>query len=141
MFYEFVPKDTPWPLLIRARFVHEIDALVASMVSQRVGQVASLEVARAVADAAQHAGARREVREASPEQRVAAFEAVADWDDGDWCPTYPHRWHGPHHVFDDLEDPMASLVIAQALDLVKAAGSDHLQGTLGAALEKGVAFA
>jgi hypothetical protein len=140
MFYDDVPDNIPWQLLIRARFVHEIDALVASVVTQRVSQVATVEVARAVATAAQHAGASREVREASAEQRVAALEAVLDWDD-DLCPRRPHPWPwpGPRRVFDDLSDPVAGMVIAQALDLVKVAGSDHLQSTLGATLAKSTA--
>jgi len=127
-------SNVPWPLLIRARFAHEIDAVVASVVVNHVGAIASAKAAHAVALAAQDAisGANREV--VTSEQRVIAFDAALDWDD--WCGTpWPRRWPPrPRLDFDDLYDPVAGLVIAKALDLVSRAGSEELQKTLGSAL-------
>lgn len=125
--------NVPWQLLIRARFVHEIDAVLASTIVSHVGAVASVEAARIVATAAQKAiVASRET--ATPEQRTTAFDAAIDWDD--WCGTgWPRRWPPrPKLGFDDLADPVAELVIGKALELVRAGGSEQLQKTLGEAL-------
>ncbi len=125
--------NVPWQLLIRARFVHEIDAVLASTIVAHVGAVASVEATRVVATAAQKAiVASRE--KATPEQRTLAFDAAIDWDD--WCGTgWPRRWPPrPKLGFDDLSDPVAELVIGKALELVKAGGSEQLQKTLGEAL-------
>ena len=124
-------KGLPWQLIIRARYVDEIDALLASIIAARVAQVASAETAHAVASAAQRAGRVSQRREASAEQRVAAFEAIADWEDN-WCWTWPHPWPGPR--FDDVSDALAGMVMAHAAELVKVGGSEQLQVTLGAAL-------
>jgi hypothetical protein len=120
--------------LIRARYVHEIDAVLASTVVEHIGTVASVEIARVVATAAQRAVAEGGRDKAAPEQRVAAFDAALEWDD--WCGTpWPHRWPPrPKLGFDDLSDPVAQLVIGKALELVRAGGSDLLQKTLGEAL-------
>ena len=45
--------NVPWQLLIRARFAHEIDAILASVVVARVGAVASVDITRQVAAVAQ----------------------------------------------------------------------------------------
>ena len=123
----------PWQLLIRARLVDEIDAVLASAVVRRVSAVASSKVAHAVATAAE-AGIVGGIREpATAEQRVAAFDAALEFDD--WCGTpWPHRWPGPKPKFDDLFDPMAEVVFGRALDLVQNGGSEALQKTLGSAL-------
>lgn len=125
--------NVPWQLLIRARFVHELDAILASVVVARVGAVASVEITRKVAEvAAQAVGAEREKVTAGT--KVRAVSAVADFDD--WCGTpWPRRWPPKSHgVFDDLSDPMAGLVIEQALSMVRAGGSEALQKSLGEVL-------
>jgi len=123
----------PWQLLIRARLVDEIDAVLASAVVRQVSAVASSKVAHAVATAAE-AGIVGGIRErATAEQRVAAFDAALEFDD--WCGTpWPHRWPGPKPKFGDLFDPMAEVVFGRALDLVQNGGSEVLQKTLGSAL-------
>jgi len=49
---EHVPgvDHVPWQLLIRARFAHELDAVLASVVVERFGAVVSVEVTRKVAE-------------------------------------------------------------------------------------------
>jgi hypothetical protein len=126
-------SNVPWQLLIRARLVHEIDAVLASTIVTHLGAVASTKTAHIVAIAAQEgvAGANREA--AAPEQRVAAFDAALEWDD--WCGTpWPHRWPPRPRGFDDLSDPVTELVIVKALELVRRGGSEELQKTLGSAL-------
>jgi hypothetical protein len=123
----------PWQLLIRARQVREIDAVLASVIVEQIGAVASKKVTHSVASAAEIsiAGGNREP--ATAEQRVAAFDAALDFDD--WrCGTVPHRWPGPRPRFDDLSDPIADVVISRALDLVRQAGSEELQKSLGSTL-------
>ncbi|MBO9521078.1 MAG: hypothetical protein J7518_06025 [Nocardioidaceae bacterium] len=126
--------NVPWQLLIRARFVHELDAVIASTVVHHVAAVASVDATRTVAGAAQKAIAHASREQASPEQRVAAFDAAMDFDD--WCPTRPRPWPwpGPRRDFAELADPIADLVITKAAELVKVGGSEALQQTLGAAL-------
>jgi hypothetical protein len=124
----------PWQLLIRARLVHELDAVIASAIVRQVSEVASSKVAHVVARAAQEAVVDAHREEASPEQRIAAFDAMLDFDD--WCGTPPHRWPGPRPHFDDLSDPISEVVLRQAFDLVQRAGSERLQKTLGPALQE-----
>jgi hypothetical protein len=124
----------PWQLLIRARLVREIDAVIASTVVRNLAEVASSKVTHTVTRAAQ-AGLEEGNREqATSEQRLAAFDAALDFDD--WCGTRPRPWPwpGPRPHFEDLSDPMAEVVIGQALDLVRRAGSEQLQKSLGSAL-------
>jgi hypothetical protein len=63
---------------------------------------------------------------------MRALSAAADFDDW-WCGTpWPRHWPPkPHGVFDDFADPITSLVVEQALGMVKAGGSDALQKSLG----------
>jgi hypothetical protein len=123
----------PWQLLIRARLVHELDAAVASTIVGQVSAVASTKVAHAVMRAAYDGGANGNREEASGEQRLAAFDAVLDFDD--WCGTpWPHRWPGPRPHLDDLSDPITEVVLGKALELVRRAGSEELQKTLGSTL-------
>jgi hypothetical protein len=124
----------PWQLLIRARLVHELDAVIASAIVREVSEVASSKVAHHVARAAQEAVVEGSREQASSEQRIAAFDAMLDFDD--WCGTPPRRWPGPRPHFDDLSDPIAEVVLRQAFDLVQRAGSEQLQKTLGPALRE-----
>jgi hypothetical protein len=121
----------PWQLLIRARYAHELDAVLASVVVARVGAVASVDITRQVASVAQGAiTAEREKVTAAT--KVRAMSAAADFDDW-WCGTpWPRHWPPkPRGVFDDLSDPIAGLVIEQALTMVRAGGSESLQKSLG----------
>jgi len=121
----------PWQLLIRARYAHELDAVLASVVVARVGAVASVEITRKVAEvAAQAISADRE--KVSAATKVRAMSAAADFDDW-WCGTpWPRHWPPkPHGLFDDLSDPIAGLVIEQALTMVRGGGSEALQKSLG----------
>ena len=121
----------PWQLLIRARYAHELDAVLASVVVDRIGAVASVEITRRVAEvAAQAITADRE--KVSAATRVRAMSAAADFDDW-WCgTTWPRHWPPkPHDLFDDLSDPVAGLVIEQALAMVRGGGSEALQKSLG----------
>jgi hypothetical protein len=123
----------PWQLLIRARTVSEIDAVVSSVVLARVAEVASVEVTRKVAVAASEAAGASSER-ASAEQVVAALVAAADFDDW-YCGTVPHRpWPRRGDLLDDISDPIASIVLEGARRLVGAGGSEALQKTLGQAL-------
>jgi hypothetical protein len=124
----------PWQLLIRARLVREIDAVIASTVVRSVAQVASGKVTHTVTRAAQAGLDEGNREQASSGQRLAAFDAVLDFDD--WCGTRPRPWPwpGPRPHFEDLSDPIAEVVLGQALELVQRAGSEQLQKSLGSAL-------
>lgn len=130
-------KTIPWQLLIRARYAYEVDAIVASTVARRVSEVASTNVAQAVTAAARESVSGGNREHAAPESKVAALSALADWEDN-WCGTpYPHH---PH--FGQLGDPIAEVVLGQALEVVRRAGSEELQKTLGSALaDQAPAFA
>jgi hypothetical protein len=126
-------SKVPWQLLIRARTVSEIDAIVSSVVLARVSEVASVDIIRTVAVAAAES-ARDSAEEATPEQVVAALVAAADFDDW-YCRTVPHRpWPRRGDLFDELSDPIAPIVLEGAQRLVGAGGSESLQKTLGQAL-------
>ena len=125
-------SHVPWQLLIRARLQDEVDAALASAIVRAVADVGSqaqvVEVARAA-----HAGlATRPAGEpASAEQRIAAIDAAAEFDD--FCGTpYPHS-PIPHHL-QEFGDPAVVGVLAAARQLVKA-GSENLQKSLGQALQ------
>jgi hypothetical protein len=123
----------PWQLLIRARLVREIDAVIASTVVRNLAEVASSKVTHTVTRAAEAALEEGNREQATSEQRLAAFDAVLDFDD--WCPTRPRwPWPGPRPHFEDLSDPIAEVVVGQALELVRRAGSEQLQKSLGSAL-------
>jgi len=123
----------PWQLLIRARLVRELDAALASTIVRQVSTVASDKVTHTVMRAAYDGIASGNREEASGEQRLAAFDATLDFDD--WCGTpWPHRWPGPRPHLDNLSDPIADLVLGKALELVRRAGSEELQKSLGSTL-------
>jgi hypothetical protein len=126
----------PWQLLIRARLVREIDAVIASTVVHSLAGVASSKMTHAVTRAAQVGLDEGNLERATAEQRVAAFDAVLDFDD--WCGTRPRPWPwpGPRPHFEDLSDPITEVVVAQALELVSRAGSEQLQKSLGSALSE-----
>jgi hypothetical protein len=109
--------------------VHELDAVLASVVLDRVAEVAPVEVTQVLAERSTKVDHHRPV-EATAEQRVAFLQAVLDFDD--WCGTpWPRRpWPGPRR-FGDLADPIAGMVLAKAAETFHAAGSPALQETLG----------
>ena len=123
-------NNVPWQLLIRARYAYEIDAVLASVVVARVGEVASASIGRKVAEVAQEA-VTAEREKATSTGRLRALSAVADFDD--WCGnSWPRPWPPkPHGVFDDVSDPITELVIEHALTMVRSGGSEALQKTLG----------
>jgi len=56
-----------------------------------------------------------------PEPALSAMSALADFDD--WCGTYWPHWRGPRpHGFDGIDDPISSVVLSRAADLVGIAG-------------------
>ncbi len=129
-------KNVPWQLLIRARFVHEIDAVLASTIVRNLGGVASVSVTKTLIAAAEKALSDKRPTEVSAGQRAAAVIAVADWEE--LCPR-PWPWPWPprrHLVFDELSDPITTVLAERAIQLVKAAGSEALQKSLGGALAK-----
>jgi hypothetical protein len=122
--------NVPWQLLIRARFVHELDAVLASVVVSRIGALASYDVTRRVADVAAGAISAERVK-VTANGKLRAITAA--WEFDDWCGTsWPRPWPPRKHPsFDDLGDPLSGLVIEQALEMVRAGGSEGLQKSLG----------
>jgi len=117
-------KNVPWQLLIRARYVYEIDAVLASIVVNRLSAFATEAATEKVASVLREAVGRASSEPANGEHRLAAMEALADWEN-DWCGTgrWPH-WPGPHPHFDD---PITSVVIAQAGRLFDGGASEGVQ--------------
>jgi hypothetical protein len=126
--------SVPWQLLIRARYAHEVDALVASVVVRQVARFASVKVTEQVTSSAGEGLALSPRDELGAEQRVGALGAVADFDE--LCPrNWPFHWPPrPHRDFDDLSDPVSAVVVAAAVGLVRTAGSEALNKTLGETL-------
>jgi hypothetical protein len=121
----------PWQLLIRARTVSDVDAVLASVVLNRLAEVGSTEAVHAIARAASQVGGAAD-EPATPEQKLGALSAVAEFDDF-YCGNGP-RWPWPHRgVLDNVSDPIISIVREGAVQLVKA-GSPALQKVLGEAL-------
>lgn len=129
-------RTIPWPLLIRARFAHELDTLIASSIVRVVAQHGSHQLASTVAQAAFAGVARHGTAELSPESRLRALGALADYDDGICPPWWP--WHGPRpHFLDEIGDPVVVNVLEQSVALLEAAGSPELQRALTPALQLG----
>ena len=128
-------EEVPWPELIRARYQFEVDAIVASIVTRAVAQVAAPELSEFVAKAAVE-GARfnGERVEAPAEGRLGMLSIIADWD-GDLCPRF--WWPPRRHRDDELGDPLVNVVLDKAVSLVETAGSEQLQKVLGTALQQG----
>src|SRR5699024_2014550 len=98
----------PWQLLIRARFVKELDALVATTIVNKVAQVASAKVVAQVATAAAEAMRAAPADKLSRTARSEALTAMADFIDicPPWWP-WPWPWPGPRPPwwFRDQENP------------------------------------
>jgi hypothetical protein len=130
-------SSVPWQLLIRARYVHEIDAVVASIAVAAISAVAAERFVEEMARSASDPEPERAPVPASPEHKLSALSAIADFED--WCGTLPRHWWGPGprpRYIDQLGDPIASLVIDRAAVLVERAGSGDLRSGLGAALRR-----
>ncbi|MFT4284135.1 MAG: hypothetical protein QM598_04810 [Protaetiibacter sp.] len=127
----------PWQLLIRARFVFELDALVASRVTHALAAVLPAKASGQLGRLATHAVAGSPRDELGAETVVRALAAYADFDD--WCgtkwPRWPFPFPGPRHL-DDVIDPLAVATLERARAFVAAAGSPELQKGLGAALDE-----
>jgi hypothetical protein len=139
----------PWQLLIRARFVREVDAFVASTIVGQVARVASVEVAARVATVASEAMRAAPAERISRTGRSDALSAVADFID--ICPPWPWPWpwpwpgpwpgpwpwlEGRENPFEKIGSPYEGVVIQGALDLVGRAGSPGLQEQLGGVLKE-----
>lgn len=126
----------PWQLLIRARYVDQIDALVASLVVEQVSRVASVSITQKLTEAAGTAVREAPHEKATANMRLGALGSVADF--YDICPPgWPFRWPPrPKGHLDDFSHPMTGPVIEGALELVRSAGSEQLNKTLGSALQE-----
>ena len=118
----------PWQLIIRARYVDEIDAIVAHTVVRTLGPLLSRDRARELAGVAAKAtavdGSQRV--ELSTDQRMAALTAFDDWDDG-ICPRWwPFPWPPRPHGLEDFDDPAILIAVNAGRALVSSAASEQL---------------
>lgn len=127
----------PWQLLIRARYVDEIDAIVAHTVVQSLTPLLAKERARNLAEGAASAvkgnGSKRV--EVTPDRRQSAMHAFVEWD-GEICPRWwPWPWPWPPGTrFDSFDDPALRLAVGPVHALVRGAGSDELGQVLEGAI-------
>ena len=128
--------NVPWPLLIRARFQHEVDAILAStIVANLAGRVGD-QLARQLAVAGAQ-GVAASLREPTRSKaRSGEFvNLLAEWDD--WCgtkwPRWPFPWPGPRPG-SELLDPAAVVLASKAIRLVELAGGPGLNEQLGSTL-------
>ncbi|SOC53582.1 hypothetical protein [Ornithinimicrobium cerasi] len=139
----------PWQLLIRARYVREVDAFVASTIVGQVAHVASLDDAARVATAAAEATRAMPAERLSRTARGDALIAVADFID--ICPPWPWPWpwpwpgpwpgpwpwfEGRENPFEKIGSPYQGIVLEGALDLLGRAGSPQLHEQLGGVLKE-----
>ena len=66
--------NVPWQLLIRARFAHEIDAIIGSIAINAVGRVAAADVVAKVVQVANESVAGREPVKTGPRQVLTASQ-------------------------------------------------------------------
>ncbi|MFN8045790.1 MAG: hypothetical protein U0Q08_07010 [Dermatophilaceae bacterium] len=122
--------NVPWQLLIRARFAHEIDAVIASTIVRQVGARLSDKQAVHLARAAQVHTQRAET---NAEQKVSVLSLLAEWD-GEICPVgWPFRWPPKKRGFEELDDPITVIGLQRSLELLQHASPD-LQKQLGGAI-------
>jgi hypothetical protein len=128
--------NVPWPLLIRARFAHQVDSLVASVVIDRLSRAASVDLLRDLATAAHQVSRKGE--ELPADQHVEVLRAFADFDD--ICPPWwPRRWPPRPKGLEDLFDPAVNEILEASIALVGTAGSGELQGEFRSVLERSIA--
>jgi hypothetical protein len=123
----------PWQLLIRARFVYQIDAIIASQVVRALAEVLPAKAAVELSHAAARVVADVPRDKAAPETTARALAAYDDF--WDWCGTKWPRWPFPPRRFEDFFDPFAIVTIEKAREFI-GAGSPELQKGLGAALDE-----
>ena len=142
--------NVPWQLLIRARFVRDVDAFVATAVVGQVARVASLDVATKVAQGAAEAMRGMPAEKLGRAARSDVFGAVADFIDicPPWPPwprprPWPWPWPGPwpwadgrENPFEQIGTPYEGIVLQGALDLVARVGSPQLQEQFGGVLKE-----
>lgn len=146
--------QVPWQLLIRARFVKEVDALVATTIVNQLAQVASADVITKVATAAAEAMHAAPGDKLSRTARSEAITAMADfidicppwpwprpwpWPPGPWPWPWPGPWpwtDGRENPLEKIGSPYEGLVLEGALDLLGRAGSAQLQERLGGVLKE-----
>ncbi|RMB61598.1 hypothetical protein [Tessaracoccus antarcticus] len=131
----------PWQLLIRARFVDEIDAIVAHTVVTTLAPLMGKERGRHLAGVAAGAvmtdGAQRV--ELGAEQKMAALSAFTDWD-GEICPVgWPWPWPWPKRPrwFGEFDDPAILLALDAVRALTRGAGSKQLAAAVDEAVGQG----
>jgi hypothetical protein len=142
--------DFPYRLLIRIRTISHGDAVVASLISSRVGAVVPLDAATNLTAVARKATlASRDLHAdrplPDPGSYLSGVEAFIDWDD--ICPPFwpwprPPWWPWPGPRPDEFvgdpgpwswlagQDPAGVVIIDQALQLLKASSSEELQNAL-----------
>lgn len=125
-------ENVPWQLLIRARFAHEVDAVIASMV---VGQLGARLSDKHAVTLARSATVRASAEPATADQKVGVLSLVASWEDGEICPkNWPFRWPPRRRGFEEFSDPITLIGLARAQELI-GLGSPDLQGQLGAVIK------
>jgi hypothetical protein len=123
----------PWQLLIRARQIDEIDAVLATAVVGAVAQFGSREqVAEVARAAAKLDGERGAGQPATAEQRAAAIDAAVEFDD--YCGNGLHYFGPRPHYLEEFGSAAIVSVLAAARRLVDAGGSQQLRGALGGAI-------
>jgi len=136
--------NVPWELLIRARFVRELDAIVASRITRALTEVLPAKTVARFAQTATQAVAAAPREELDGETTKRAFTAFVDFDD--WCgtgrPKWPLPWPRPNWdellrevIRHEFVDPLAVATIDRAQLFLEGAGSPDLQKQLGAALD------
>lgn len=125
--------NVPWPLLIRARYQFELDAVVASTIVRNITALGSESLAKKVSLAATKAvAASRESNGQDKANRSDSLMSVlADFDD--WCGTGWPRWPWPRPKSFDL-DPLVIVLAHHAIGVLRELGSDQLQQGLGEVL-------
>ena len=125
--------SVPWPLLIRARYAHEIDAVIASRLVGRLAPALGLSKAVRLAEVAR---VQRSDEPATAEMKVNALSAIADWEDGEICPrNWPRGWPPKRRGFEELDDPLVSLALEASLEVIRAA-SPSFQEQVGAMVKE-----
>lgn len=136
--------NVPWELLIRARFVRELDAVVASRITRALAEVLPAKSVARFAQVATAAAAKSAFDEVDGETTKRALVAFTEFDD--WCGTGRWRWPFPwprpnwdellrEALRNEFVDPLAVATIDRARTFLEGAGSPDFQKQLGAALD------
>jgi hypothetical protein len=135
----------PWQLLIRIRYVYQVDVLVAAAAQRAIVPALPEQLgatfARTVTAIAARAVSvgRTEQRELAEERVVGIARALDDFDT--WC----DRWRGGQdaeggqHPWRESGRAEVAVIVDAALRLVMEIGSPDLRRTLGVALEDALA--